>query len=184
MGNFYLDSNALVRWAEGLADGATAEQQVASARIAELVTDDASEVAMSEYTFIEFHDRVLRYQAMQKVEYDAPWVDRVQTAFMELLETGRIQVLPPAPRAIDVAMSYISTARDAGVALKAVDALHLHAAIDWAHDTKTQVTVVTGDRAFSRFLAFAPAAGRFLSIEEVNVTQAVEPGTDLPLADS
>jgi hypothetical protein len=181
MGLHYLDANALLRWAEGQAISPTAEQAAASARVAEIIEDSENTVAISELTFIEFHDQVLRYRGGGKVEWTDEWVNAVQTQLMEWIESGRITVQPWPPRAIDVAMTYISMARDAARSLKAVDALHLDRVIEWAHDTGETVTFVTGDAAFAKFLDVVPAAGRFMVMEEIVVTQAPEPGT--PLAD-
>lgn len=179
MGLHYLDANALLRWAEGQAASPTDDQAAAAARVAEIIGDAQNTVAISELTFIEFHDQVLRYRARQAVEWTDEWMNSVQTQLMEWIEAGTITVQSSAPRAIDVAMTYISMARDAGRSLKAVDALHLDRVIEWAHDTGETVTLVTGDSAFSKFLEVAPAAARYITIEEVVVSQAPEPGTPL-----
>src|SRR5438105_4636107 len=141
-----------MRWAEGQAESPTNDQAVAAARVAEIISQRENTVAISELTFIEFHDQVLRYRAGGKVEWTDEWVNAVQTQLMEWIEVGMIAVQSSAPRAIDVAMTYISLARDAGRSLKAVDALHLDRVIEWAHDTGETVTFVTGDSAFSKFL--------------------------------
>jgi hypothetical protein len=147
--------------------------------VAEIIGDAENTVSISELTFIEFHDQVLRYRARQAVEWTGEWMNSVQTQLMEWIEAGTITVQSSAPRAIDVAMTYISMARDAGRSLKAADALHLDRVIEWAHDTTETVTLVTGDAAFSKFLEVVPAAARYITIEEVVVTQAPEPGTPL-----
>jgi hypothetical protein len=175
----YLDANALLRWAEGRSEQPTTDWTTASERVAEIVTEPSNTVAISELTFIEFHDQVLRYRARNQVEWTDDWVNSVQTQLMEWIEGGTITVQSSAPRAIDVAMTYISIARDAGRALKAADALHLDRVIEWAHDTGETVILVTGDAGFSKFLEVVPAAASFITIEEVVVTQAPEPGTPL-----
>jgi hypothetical protein len=96
---------------------------------------------------------------------------------MAWVEDGDIAVVRSTPRAIEIAISYISLAREAGISLKAIDAIHLHHAIEWAHETGDVVAVATGDAAFARFSRFFPATGTFIAIEEINVTQPPVPGT-------
>lgn len=177
MAPFYLDANALLRWAEGQSASPTADQLTAATRVEEIINDVNNAVVISELTFIEFHDQLLRYRASGKIEWTDAWVSSVQSHVMEWIEEGRISVQAFAPRSVDVAMSYISIAREAGRSLKAADAIHLDRAIEWAHDTDETVTVVTGDRSFSRFLDVIPAAARFITVEEIVVTQPPEPGT-------
>lgn len=179
MARFYLDANALMRFAEGQSLSPTNDQTVAADRVAAIISDPAHVVSISEMTFIEFHDQVLRYRASNKAEWTDEWVSDVQTHLMEWIESGRINVQPPAPKTIDVAMSYISMAREAGRSLKAADAVHLDRVIEWAHESGEIVTMVTGDGAFAKFLDVFPAAARFITIEEIVVTQEVQPGTDL-----
>jgi hypothetical protein len=167
-----------MRWAEGQAASPTADQAAAAARVVEIINASENTVAISELTFIEFHDQALRYRASGKAEWTDEWVDGVQTQLMEWIESGLLTVQPQAPKTIDVAMSYISIARDAGRSLKAADAIHLDRVIEWAHDSDQTVTLVTGDRAFSNFLDVIPAATRFVVIEEIIVTQPSTPGTD------
>jgi hypothetical protein len=155
----------------------TADQASAAEKVSQIICDVEDTVVISELTFIEFHDQVLRYRATGKVEWTDTWVSSVQTKLMEWIEGGEILVQPSAPRSIDVAMSYISMARDSGRSLKAADAIHLDRVIEWAHDAEETVVLVTGDRAFSRFLEVIPAANRFVTVEEITVTQLPEPGT-------
>jgi predicted nucleic acid-binding protein len=179
VGRFYLDANALMRWAEGQATSPTPEQTAAATRVAEIIDDNKNTVWISELTFIEFHDQVLRYRASAKLEWTDGWVTSVQTSLMRWIESGRVNVQPHTPKSIEVAMSYISMARELGRSLKAADAIHLDRAIEWAHDVRETVVLVTGDRAFANFLDVIPSATRFVTIEQIVVTQPPEPGTSL-----
>ena len=176
----YLDANALMRWAEGKCAAPTADQSAASARVEAFIVDADVTVSISEVTIIEFLDIVLRYRWSPNQEWDETWMFAVQTQFMEWIESAHITVHPPAPRAIDVAISYVSLARSVGIALKAMDAIHLSRALEWSHELGTTVTLVTGDRAFSRFLDAFPTAQQFIVLEEIVVTQPPEPGTPPP----
>lgn len=177
MTRFYIDASGLMRWAEGQTASPTADQATAASRVEEIILDDDSTVQISEMTFVEFHDTVLRYRNSGRQEWTDEWLRRVQTQLMEWIESGRLAVRPPDPRALDVAMSYISMAREAGRSLKAGDAIHLNYAIEWAHEASEQVTLVTGDQGFERFIQVFPAASRFITLEMVVVTQEPMPGT-------
>jgi hypothetical protein len=179
VGLYYLDASALVRWAEGQSDAPTPEQRAAASRVEEIIVSGEHTVAISELTFIEFHDSVLRYRSSPMREWTDAWVQAVQFRVMEWIESGSITVHPPAPRAIDVAVSYISMTRRAGRSLKAGDAIHLNRVIDWARENGEAVVLMTGDRGFERFLETFPAAARFVTLETVVVTQDEIPGTPL-----
>lgn len=182
MPSYYLDANVLLRWAEGQAADPKPEWAAAAERVSEIINGPGNTVVISEYTFVEFHDQVLRYRGNPMVEWDDDWVSAVQRSLMEWIEQGRISVQPPAARSIDVAVSYMSLARQAGFALSAHDAIHLHRVIDWAREIDERVTLVTGDKAFRRFIEAYPMTGNYIELEEINVTQDTVPGTP-PAAD-
>jgi hypothetical protein len=169
---YYLDANPLMRWAEGQAETATGDQLAAAARVEAIINDGGSKALLSEYTFLEFYDNILKYQAVDASTWSAEWVRTVQLQLMSWIGAGRLEVLPPALRAVDVATSYISLARKNERALRAMDAVHFGLAIETARESKTQVVLVTADKAFERFLEIVPAARTFITIEEISVTQA------------
>jgi predicted nucleic acid-binding protein len=167
MSQHYLDTNPLIRWAESQAASAHQRSTTAGQRVEELIHGETV-VAISEITLIEFHDVVCTYCRSNKPgDHDPAWLSGVQESLMTWIADGSLLVLPPFPRMYETAMSYITLVLSQGRRLKAWDAIHLCRATEWARETESRVTIVSGDADFETFLKLFPTLRGFIDLERI-----------------
>lgn len=169
MALYYFDTNPLMRWAEAQSQWADSRNRTAAQRVEELVQGQ-EQLAMSEVTLIEYHDRICRHKRDSKLsEYDAAWLGSVQAGVMQWVAAGRLTILEPTPRMFETAMFYISLAQTQERSLKAWDAAHLCRAMEWAREAEERVTILTGDGDLRALLDLFPKFRDYVDIEPIGI---------------
>lgn len=150
----YLDTCAVVGWCCAEASSVSPIDAACSVTVDSLMQSSTSTPAISELTLIELHDTLAKlWRSSDSPQFDEAWVATSMTKVMSAVESLALDVVEVPPKAAEHAMLLVTLAtRDHGLKFKAWDATHLITAASWARSLDRQVTIVTADSDFKRFL--------------------------------
>lgn len=158
----YLDTSALMRRAEGLAQTCTQRNSLIAPVIEGILEDSNRLLACSEFTLVEFHTNVTsNWRSTVLPDCDERWWELALADLLDRIAEGRIAVIPTPVKAVERAMALVTVAtRDHGRALRAWDALHFVVASSWGLSEGSDVELITSDSDFSVTLDLVGVSGR------------------------
>jgi hypothetical protein len=139
-------------------------------------------LAISEMTILESLSVVTRNWRMQDAQclpFDAAWAMRSRNRFMNLVATGRVEVVPIPPRAAEHAITIVDfAAAEHQQAVGVQDAIHLITACAWAYRERAPIRFYTSDDDYDQFTALYPHFLRFAEVVNLEVLTRTSPASN------
>ena len=175
----YLDTSAFMRNAESSAASCSERNTKIRPFIRQILGDTKRQLACSELTLLEFHDKITtNLRSQQLPDCTEQWWGDAREEFLERIHSKRVLVLPTPPRAALQVMTLVSAATATqGRSVRASDALHAHIAARWSAEQGEQVELVTCDGDFDAIVQI-PGMGAVLSVRNLDVLAGTREGSD------
>lgn len=168
----YFDTSALMRWLE-FDVPSPKELNARIAPVVDQVLASTDRLAISEMTILELLSSVTRNWRMQDAQsqpFDAAWAIRSRQRFMNLIATGRVEIIEIPPRAAEHAIAIVDlAAAEHQQALGVQDAIHLITSCAWAYREKATCSFYTSDDDYDQFTALYPHYLRFANVVNLDV---------------
>jgi hypothetical protein len=178
-GLVYLDTSALLRRAETLVTISQPRPNLMKPHLDALFANTNVTLGLSEISILEYNANLAGHVRRNEVpEWDFAWYQAAQSDLYGAIAEGRIQVIEPPAKYLELAMTLVSRAtHDFGRAMWPWDAAHMLIAAKWAHDEGSPVQLLTCDKDFD-LLAVFKGFSAHVSLLDLDVLASTGVGRD------